>query len=173
MTPNPAADPNPSVEPSLTVEPSPTAEPEPMPNAETGQAKILDPHLIRQDFPILGQSIHRQKPLIYFDSGASSQRPNQVVQAMTKNYETTYANVHRGTHWLSEESSRLYEEARLAVQKFINAAWPEEVIFTAGTTASINTVARSWGDTNVAAGRRNPPNLDGAPFQHRSLAATG
>ena len=60
--------------------------------------------------------------------------------------------MHRGFHWLSEESSRLYEEARVTVQKFIGARWPEEVIFTSGATLSINTVARSWGNANVTAG---------------------
>lgn len=120
--------------------------------SETAKNSTLDTAKIRKDFAILNQSIHRQKNLIYFDSGASSQRPQQVVQAMLDNYQQTYANVHRGTHWLSEESSRLYEEARLTLQKFINAQWPEEVIFTSGTTAAINTVARSWGDANVAEG---------------------
>ncbi len=112
----------------------------------------LDPYKIRADFPILDQTIHRDKPLIYFDNTASTQRPRAVVDAMTECYEHSYANVHRGTHWLSEEASRLYENARLTVQKFINAKWTNEVIFTQGTTASINTVARSWGDANVGNG---------------------
>ena len=112
----------------------------------------FDPVAIRSDFPILDQTIYRQKPLIYLDNAASSQRPRQVVQAMTDFYETAYANVHRGTHWLSEEASRLYEEARVAVQQFIGAAWTNEVIFTPGATAGINTVARSWGDEYVRAG---------------------
>ena len=111
-----------------------------------------DPEKIRADFPILNQEIHRQKPLIYFDNAASTQRPKAVIQAMIDSYQLTYANVHRGTHWLSEESSRLYEEARVKVQQYIGADWTNEIIFTAGTTASINTVARSWGDQNIGPG---------------------
>ncbi len=112
----------------------------------------FDPLAIRPDFPILAQEIHRQKPLIYLDNAASSQHPLAVLKAMDHCYETTYANVHRGTHWLSEEASGLYESARLSVQNFIGAAADCEVIFTAGTTAGINAVARSWGDAHVQHG---------------------
>ena len=107
---------------------------------------------IRKDFPILEQTIHRQKPLIYFDSGASSQRPAAVIEAMDQCYRSTYANVHRGIHWLSEQASDQYEQARKNVQQFINAPEDAEVIFTGGTTAALNLVARSWGDANVKAG---------------------
>ena len=107
---------------------------------------------IRKDFPILDQTIHRQKPLIYFDSGASSQRPAAVIEAMDQCYRSTYANVHRGIHWLSEQASDQYEQARKNVQQFINAPEDAEVIFTGGTTAALNLVARSWGDANVKAG---------------------
>jgi len=107
---------------------------------------------IRSDFPILDQTIHRQKPLIYFDSGASSQRPNSVIEAMDQCYRSTYANVHRGIHYLSEQASDQYEHARRVVQRFINAPEDAEVIFTGGTTASLNLVARSWGDANVKEG---------------------
>ena len=106
---------------------------------------------IRKDFPILDQTIHRQKPLIYFDSGASSQRPAAVIEAMDQCYRSTYANVHRGIHWLSEQASDQYEQARKNVQQFINAPEDAEVIFTGGTTAALNLVARSWGDANVKA----------------------
>ena len=116
---------------------------------ESTELSPLDPLEFRDDFPILQQSIHRQKPLVYFDNAASTQRPRQVIQAMNDNYEKTYANVHRGTHWLSEESSRLYEETRIKVQKFIGAEWSNEIIFTSGTTLAINTIARSWGDANI------------------------
>ena len=107
---------------------------------------------IRADFPILDQTIHRQKPLIYFDSGASSQRPSAVIEAMDQCYRLTYANVHRGIHWLSEQASDQYEQARQHVERFINAPENAEVIFTGGTTASLNLVARSWGDANVKEG---------------------
>ena len=112
----------------------------------------LDVTSIRENFPILQQTIHRQKPLIYFDSGASSQRPTAVIEAMDQCYRRTYANVHRGIHWLSEQASGQYEQARESVRKFINAPEEAEVIFTGGTTASLNLVARSWGDANLVAG---------------------
>lgn len=112
----------------------------------------LDVTSIRENFPILRQTIHRQKPLIYFDSGASSQRPTAVIEAMDQCYRRTYANVHRGIHWLSEQASGQYEQARESVRKFINAPEEAEVIFTGGTTASLNLVARSWGDANLVAG---------------------
>jgi cysteine desulfurase/selenocysteine lyase len=89
---------------------------------------------------------------VYLDNGASTQRPRQVIGALRQLYEHDYANVHRGIHTLSERSTAQYEEARQKVRSFINARHAHEVIFTAGTTASINTVARSWGDANVTAG---------------------
>ena len=109
----------------------------------------LDVAAIRADFPVLDQTIHRARPLIYFDNGASTQHPNAVIDAMSDSYRRTYANVHRGIHWLSEQSSEQFEKARTAVQKFINAPHNNEVIFTAGTTAAINTIAGSWGVKNI------------------------
>lgn len=112
----------------------------------------LDPHALRADFPILATRIHGEYPLVYFDNAATTQRPRQVVDTLVEAYERHYANVHRGIHWLSEQSTDLYEEAREAVRRFINAQHPEEIIFTTGATASINLVARSWGDANIQAG---------------------
>jgi len=112
----------------------------------------LDVATIRADFPVLDQTIHRERPLIYFDNGASTQHPNAVIDAMSDSYRRTYANVHRGIHWLSEQSSEQFENARTAIQQFINAAHSNEVIITAGTTAAINTVAGSWGLKNVGEG---------------------
>ena len=112
----------------------------------------IDPERLRADFPILQTCIHGDKPLIYLDNAATTQRPRQVIQSLVDTYEKHYANVHRGIHWLSDQSTDLYEEARKKVQSFLNAAAPQEIIFTAGTTASINLVARSWGDANVKAG---------------------
>lgn len=114
--------------------------------------KKFDPTVLRQDFPILNQTIHRQKPLVYFDNGASTQHPNSVIDAMDRCYRETYANVHRGIHWLSEQASAQYEEARLKVASFINAPSPEAVIFTAGTTMAINLVANSWGRSTLKPG---------------------
>ncbi len=107
---------------------------------------------LRVDFPILQQQIHGDKPLIFLDSAASSQRPRQVIDAITKCYEHDYANVHRGIHVLSERSTDAYEAARETVRAFLNAKHSNEIIFTGGTTAGVNAVARSWGDANVVAG---------------------
>ncbi len=112
----------------------------------------LDPYALRADFPILSTKIHDDVPLIYLDSGATTQRPRQVIQTIVDTYEKSYANVHRGIHWLSDQSTDLYEEARKKVLGFIGAASLSEVVFTQGTTESINLVARSWGDANVKAG---------------------
>jgi cysteine desulfurase/selenocysteine lyase len=110
----------------------------------------LDAARIRQDFPILSQTIHDNQPLAFLDSAASTQRPQQVIDAVSHAYQNDYANVHRGIHLLSERATALYEEARERVREFIGAGAASEVIFTAGTTASINLVARSWGDGNVS-----------------------
>lgn len=112
----------------------------------------LDVERIRADFPILHQVDDEQYPLVYLDNGASSQRPKSVIDCLSNVYEKHYANVHRGAHRLSGESTDLFEEARRAVQRFTGATSENEVIFTSGTTMGINLVARSWGDTNVSSG---------------------
>ena len=117
----------------------------------TTEPRLL-PESLRDDFPILAQKVHGDQPLVFLDSAASSQRPRQVIDAISRCYEEDYANVHRGIHVLSERATDAYEAAREKVRGFLNAEHAHEVIFTAGTTASINLVARSWGDTNVRAG---------------------
>jgi len=112
----------------------------------------IDTAAIRADFPILSTCVHGQKPLVYLDNAASTQRPRAVIDAITDAYEHHYANVHRGIHWLSEACTDLYEDSREAVQRFINARRSHEVVFTSGTTAGINLVARSWSDANVKPG---------------------
>ena len=112
---------------------------------------LLDVERLREDFPILSTKLHGGVPLVYFDNAATTQHPRQVIQSMVDTYEKHYANVHRGIHWLSDQSTDLFEEARTKVQSFIGAAAREEVIFTRGTTESINLVARSWGDASVSA----------------------
>lgn len=107
------------------------------------QKTKFDPATIRRDFPILDQMIYKNRKLVYLDNGASTQRPLPVIEAMTDCYRMTYANVHRGIHYLSERSSAQYEAARIAVQEFIGAEHSNEVIFTSGSTAAINTVAHS------------------------------
>ncbi len=106
---------------------------------------------IREDFPILHQKIHGY-PLAYFDNAATTQKPICVIEAITKVYTQLNSNIHRGVHYLSEQSTELYEEARKTVQKFINAQYSQEIIFTAGTTSSINAIAFSFGEKYVKEG---------------------
>ncbi len=120
--------------------------------AHTIDRSALLPTSLRNDFPILSEHVAGGHPLIFLDNAASTQRPRQVIDAVSGVYERTYANVHRGIHTLSELSTEQYEHARRNVQRFINAAHFHEVIFTQGTTDSINTVARSWGDENLKPG---------------------
>ena len=116
------------------------------------EALPLDVQSLRSDFPILSTKVHGDKPLVYLDNAATTQRPRSVIDAITTAYEEQYANVHRGIHYLSELSTDLYENARETVQRFVNARRSHEIVFTSGTTASINLVARSWGDANVGQG---------------------
>jgi cysteine desulfurase/selenocysteine lyase len=118
----------------------------------TDVATKLDPEQYRADFPILATILPSGKPLVYLDNAATTQRPRQVIQALVDTYEKHYANVHRGVHWLSDQSTDLYEQARVRVGAFIHAPETESVLFTHGTTEGINLVARSWGDQNVGAG---------------------
>ncbi|MBC7851810.1 MAG: cysteine desulfurase [Pirellulaceae bacterium] len=107
---------------------------------------------IRRDFPILSALGENGRPVIYLDNAASTQRPRQVIEAMDRVYETCYANVHRSGHGFSAQTTALYEASREAARSLIGAKSTNEVIFTSGTTAGINLVARSWGDANLKAG---------------------
>ena len=100
---------------------------------------------IRNDFPILGTKVNG-KPLIYLDSGATAQKPERVIESVNRLHREQNANIHRGVHRLSEQATELYEQARERVRGFIGAEQREEVIFTAGATASINTVAYAWSE---------------------------
>ena len=100
---------------------------------------------IRRDFPILQRTVNG-KPLVYLDSGATAQKPERVIEAVNRLHREQNANIHRGVHQLSAEATQLYEQARERVRTFIGAASREEVIFTAGATASINTVAYVWSE---------------------------
>ena len=104
----------------------------------------LDVEAVRRDFPVLGRSI-RGIPLAYLDNAASSQRPRAVIEAMSRYYETTHANVHRGVHTLSQEATDLFEGAREKVRRFVNARSTKEIVFVRGTTEAINLVAQSFG----------------------------
>jgi cysteine desulfurase/selenocysteine lyase len=112
----------------------------------------LLPASLRNDFPILSEEVGEGRPLVFLDNAASTQRPRQVIDAISGVYERTYANVHRGIHTLSELSTEQYEQARKNVQRFIGASSFNEVVFTQGTTASINLVARSWGNAHLQPG---------------------
>ncbi len=106
---------------------------------------------LREDFPILRQSVHG-RPLVYLDNAASSQKPVAVLETLDRFYRRDNANVHRGIHELSRRSTVAFEGARERVAKFLNARQSEEIIFTRGTTEGINLVARTWGDKNIRAG---------------------
>lgn len=112
----------------------------------------LDVERLRADFPILSTRLHGDVPLVYLDNAATTQRPRQVIQSLVDVYERHYANVHRGIHWLSDQSTDLYEDAREKVRALINAPSAEQVIFTHGTTEGINLLARSWGESQLKAG---------------------
>lgn len=112
---------------------------------------MLDPTSIRRQFPIFSRKIGG-RPLIYLDSAATSQKPLAVLNRMKKFYEEDNANVHRGMHALAERSTAAYEDARTAVQKFLNARYPEEIIFTGNCTGAVNLVAKSWGRAHLHEG---------------------
>ena len=106
---------------------------------------------IRADFPILKREVYG-KPLVYFDNGATTQKPQSVIDAMDEVYESYNGNIHRGVHFLSDMSSEAYEEARQKVRSFINAGKREEIVFTSGTTGSINGIAFSFGERYIKPG---------------------
>lgn len=110
---------------------------------------MLDLQKIRSDFPILTREVHPGKRLVYLDSGATSQKPNVVIDSMNEFYRKSNANIHRGIHVLAEESTALYEKARLKVANFIGARSPREIVFTRNTTESINLVAQAWARQNL------------------------
>ncbi|MEM7234773.1 MAG: cysteine desulfurase [Planctomycetota bacterium] len=129
----------------------------------------LDVEKVRADFPILAREVNG-KPLVYLDNGASTQKPRQVIDRLTKYYEEENANIHRGVHFLSQEATRLYEDARSRVQRFLGASRPEEIVFTRGTTEAINLVAQSFvkprlneGDEIIVSGMEHHSNI--VPWQ--------
>ncbi len=107
---------------------------------------------IREDFPILQRTIYKKYPLVYLDNGATTQKPRQVVEAMSEEYYNVNANVHRGVHFLSQQATEMHEQSRETVRRFINARSTNEIIFTRGTTESINLVASCFGDAMMQEG---------------------
>src|SRR5215212_6893752 len=118
---------------------------------DRSSADVLDPHQIRRDFPILGTACH-QKPLVAPDNAATTQKPKSVIDAESHYYNCQNANIHRGVYTLSQMATELHEQARRKVKNFINAAEDREIIFTRGTTESINLVAASFGRQNIKSG---------------------
>ncbi|MEG2514099.1 MAG: aminotransferase class V-fold PLP-dependent enzyme, partial [Bacteroidaceae bacterium] len=100
---------------------------------------------IREDFPILQREVYG-KPLVYLDNGATTQKPRAVVESITSEYYSVNANVHRGVHFLSQQATELHEASRRTVQQFIHAGSSNEIIFTRGTTESLNLLASSFGE---------------------------
>ena len=119
--------------------------------ALTKSAAALDVGALRQDFPALHQTVHG-KPLAYLDNAASAQTPTPVIDAILEFYRRDRSNVHRGVHELSQRATAAYEQARVKIQRFLNAASYQELVWTRGTTESINLVASAWGRKNVKAG---------------------
>ena len=112
---------------------------------------MYDIQKIREDFPILDREVYG-KPLIYLDNGATTQKPRQVVEAITDEYYSVNANVHRGVHFLSQQATELLEASRETVRRFINARSSNEIVFTRGTTESINLLASSFADSQMKEG---------------------
>ena len=112
---------------------------------------MYDIQQIRADFPILGRTVYG-KPLVYLDNGATTQKPRAVVEAITNEYYNTNANVHRGVHFLSQQATELHEASRETVRRFINARSTSEIVFTRGTTESINLLAASFCQSQMQAG---------------------
>ncbi len=111
----------------------------------------IDIQKIREDFPILDQKIYN-RPLVYFDNAATTQRPQQVIDALTRTYTEYYGNIHRGAHFMADKATAAYEETREKVKSLINAESREQIIFTKGTTESINLAAFSFGEAFIQEG---------------------
>jgi cysteine desulfurase/selenocysteine lyase len=130
---------------------TPLAAPPPRESRTGRSGPVWDVARVRADFPILRREI-RGHPLVYLDSAATAQKPSQVIEAVSRYYETGNANVHRGVHALSQEATTEYERVRHLAACFFNAADPSEIIYTAGTTASLNLVAQSYGGSVLQPG---------------------
>ncbi len=116
-----------------------------------GNATAYDVEAIRRDFPILSREVYG-KPLVYLDNGASAQKPQAVIDAVSHAYSNEYANVHRGLHFLSNAATDAYEAAREKVRRFLNAGSVDEIVFTKSSTEAINTVAYGWGMPHIGEG---------------------
>jgi len=113
--------------------------------------QLYDVEAIRRDFPILSRQVHG-KPLVYLDNGASAQKPKVVLDTIQHAYDSEYANVHRGLHFLSNAATDAYEKSRESVRRFLNAPSVDNIVFTKNSTEAINTVAYGWGMPNIGEG---------------------
>ncbi|HXL73386.1 MAG TPA: aminotransferase class V-fold PLP-dependent enzyme, partial [bacterium] len=128
----------------------PTSHPVAHPKTESA-IQTFDVQKYRKDFPILSQQVHG-KPLVYLDNAATTQKPLSVIETEDRYYREYNANIHRGVHLLSQQATKAYEDARVTIQKFLNATQSSEIIYTRGATEGINLVAQTWGRKNVQAG---------------------
>jgi cysteine desulfurase/selenocysteine lyase len=120
--------------------------------SQTSRAAVLDAEQRRGDFPVLRREVRPGVPLVYLDSAATSQKPRAVLEAMQSFYERHNANIHRGVHRLAEEATEAFEAARAGVARFIGAGEARQIVFTRNATESINLVARTWAQANLASG---------------------
>jgi len=111
----------------------------------------LDVSRVREDFPILTRQVNGKR-LVYLDNAATSQKPNQVIDALSHFYRTSNANIHRGIHTLAQEATKAYEDTRKAVARFLGGVDPHGVVFTRGTTESLNLLAYAWGRHHIGPG---------------------
>ena len=117
-----------------------------------GSAPVFDAVAIRQDFPLLRRRVYG-KPLVYLDNAATTQKPQVVIDRVSQFYVEENANVHRALHWLSEQATDAFEDARATIGRFLNARRAEEIVFVRGTTEAINLVAQTYGRSRVERGR--------------------
>src|SRR5690606_2076012 len=120
-------------------------------NSVIGKISPYDVQKIRSDFPILNLMVHG-KPLVYLDNAATTQKPQYVIDKTDNYYKKMNANIHRGVHALSQEATEAFESSRIIIKNFINALGKNEIIFTRGTTESVNLVASSYGRKNIKEG---------------------
>ena len=116
------------------------------------QSNIFSIEEIRRDFPVLSRRVRDDKKLVYLDNAATTQKPNQVIDAITEYYQNHNSNIHRAVHALAEESTEAFEVTRDKIAKFLNIQNREEIVFVKGTTEAINLVAYAWGRDNVKKG---------------------
>ncbi|MGG2459491.1 SufS family cysteine desulfurase [Streptomyces sp. RGM 3693] len=138
--------------PTPVTEPTTAARPGAAPTGrQLSQQSTFTPELARRDVPILHRTVNG-KPLVWLDNGATTQKPRQVIEAVSGFYGAGNSNIHRGAHTMAREATEAYEAGRSAVARFLGAASPDEIVFVRGTTEAINLVAQSWGRANLGPG---------------------